>query len=498
LAGGLTALDNGAAALAEGSVALAAGASQLAAGEQSLAEGLEAGVTGAVAAAAGSAALADGLSGLSAGLQTLAGPQGLPAAVAASGQLQAGAVLLADLVGSSADGPFSPQVVPPSQGWPPGLPPWPPTSQNLPQWAEAVAALPGLLQSLAFAPDGRPRDGVCLLDADGDGLLDTQITDLDCVPTLVQSLRLLSQAAAAAGSVAAEIPDLLASAGSELVGASGSTNQAFTDATGAAAAAGALAAELCGADAVISPQQCAQLDVVAQQSAAAAAASQAAGKSIGNASTSLAGAGVRAAGLAAGLPVVALLLKGATALAEQVGDGLRSGDPAAPGLVEGLAELQQALGSAAAASSQLAAGASAAEAGAADLASGSAALAAGVSDAASGSAALAAGADGISGGAQGLADAAQRLRAEGTSATLASVIAASQDAALAEAYLAAVADRARDAMPYGAPEGAVGNAAYVLQMPATDDGGSARIWGMAAMLALICTGFALALLRRRA
>jgi putative membrane protein len=497
LAEGLTALDDGAAALAAGSATLAAGASQLASGQQSLAQGLAAGAEGADAAAAGSAALADGLSSLSAGLQTLSGPQGLPAAVAAAGQLRVGAGLLADLVGSSADGPFSPQVVPPSQGWPPGLPPWPPTSENLPQWAAAIAALPGLLQSLSFAPDGNPRDGVCRLDADGDGLLDTGITDIDCVPTLVQSLRLLTAAAAAAGSVAAEIPGLLAGAGRDLAGASGSTTAASADAAAAAAGAGRLTAELCGVDALISPEQCSQLADVAEQAAAAAAAAAAAGTSIGTASASLAGAGVRAAGLAVGLPALALLAEGTTALAEQVGDGLRSQDPASPGLVEGLAALQEALGAAAAASSQLAAGAVAAQAGAADLAAASAELAAGVSDAAAGATALAAGADEISSGTLGLTDAAQRLRAEGTSAALASVIAASQDAALAEAYLDAVADRARDALPYGAPEGAVGNAAYLLQMPATYADGSARIWGLAAMLALISAGFALALLRRR-
>lgn len=497
LARGLDQLDGGVGQLADGALALAAGAAELAAGQSALTRAIDGGAAGAGAAADGSQVLVDGLTQVAAGLQALSGPTGLAAAAQATDGLAAGAALLADIVGSADDGPWAPRVVLPSNGWPPGVPPWPPSADDIPEWADAIEALPVVLQHLGFAPDGRPRDDVCELDVDGDGLLDDPVTDIDCVPTLVQSLRLLSQAAGLAAQVSAAIPGLLAAAGADLAEATSAADHSAAVSAAAAAAAASLLQQVCGADPVIAAEQCGSLEAVARDADAAAASSQSAAASIAAAGPDLAEAGVRAAGLAAGLPLLAGLLQGTTSIAEQVGAGLRSDSAAEPGLAEGLASLRQGLLSASTASSQLASGAAVAQSGAAQLADGSGLLADGLQRAAAGSGELASGTAQLGAGAESLAAGAERLRADGTSAALSAVIDGSADAATVAAYLAATDARAGDGLPYGAPAGATGNAAYVLDMPATSAANGPAPWAALLLFVVVSLGFAGALLRRR-
>ena len=496
LADGVAALDAGAGSVADGAAALAEGASQLAQGQAALASALDDGADGAAAAASGAEQLAAGLDRLAAGLAALSGPAGLPAAASGAQVLADAAAGLADLVGSSADGAWAPQIKWPAQGLPPGLPGWPPTPADLPQWADALAGLQQVLAGLGFAPDGRPRDGICDLDVDGDGRLDDPIVDIDCVPTLVQSLRALAAAAGAAGTAAAQLPPLLAGVGTDLKSAAAGTAAAADQALAAAAGASDLYEQLCADPAALPADQCAGLAAVAAAASAAAADAQDAGGKIGGTAPALSQAAVRAAGLAAGLPVLAGLLSATAEAAALVGDGLRGPTSDAPGLVGGLNLLRDGLQAAQRAAEGLAGGAAAAAGSAQQLSAGSGAIAEGAGRAAVGAEGLLAGSRGVGSGATALSEGARALQTQGTGPALRSIIDGSADAALAAAYLAAVDLRAADALPYGPPEGAIGHAAYAFEMPETSQSTGIPGWLLAVLVGWGAAGVAGALRAR--
>ena len=72
------------------------------------------------------------------------------------------------------------------------------------------------------------------------------------------------------------------------------------------------------------------------------------------------------------------------------------------------------------------------------------------------------------------------LQSKGTAKVYESVVASSDQPALATAFLKASADRAGTALPYGLPKGATGSVAYVMTMAPVAPSGSAP-WQFAAM-----------------
>nr|MCH9816195.1 hypothetical protein [Actinomycetes bacterium] len=150
------------------------------------------------------------------------------------------------------------------------------------------------------------------------------------------------------------------------------------------------------------------------------------------------------------------------------------------GLVEGLEDLSAGIEAAANGAEALDDGAQALDEGAAvvaaggeELATGSEELAVAAGEVAFGtvevSAALtelAAGLNEATSGSDALAAGSAELQSQGTEELYAEIVASSDDPAQASAYLEASNKRADSALPYGAPEGAVGNAAYVMTMAA--------------------------------
>jgi putative membrane protein len=488
VAAGLTELDQQTGRLAGGAGALADGAAALAGGAAALADGLAPAADGAAQVGAGAAALQAGLGGLAAALEQGLGV--LPQAAAGAARLAEGAGVLADAVGSAADGPWRPEVVLPP------LPELPPVPDLPPDWDELVQRIAGLAGSITVEPAG-PRDGVCDLDTDGDGALDNPVVDSDCVPTLVQGLALLTTGAGWAAQVAAELGPLLVEVQAGVLTAAAGTAEAAAAAGTAAAGADALLGEVCGSPPVLPGDQCALLAEVARDATAAGASAAAAGQRLAQLQPALAQAALRGTALAAGLPLLAGLLQLAADAADQVGAGLRSGDPGDPGLAEGADLLAAGLAEAAAAAGQLAAAGSAAGAGAQALADGAERLAAGVTAASAGAAQLADGAGTLAGGTAALAAGAAQLQRDGTSPALRTAQESSRQPALAQAYLAATDARAADALPYGAPAGATGTARYLFVLPAVEPSAGRPPWAWLAAAAFGATGLAAALLRRR-
>jgi putative membrane protein len=459
-------------ALLSGSRALDEGAAALAAGTDDVVSGLVAAGSGADEVAAGLAGLTAGLGELSAGLAALAGPDGLAQAAGSAGLLVDAGGQIADGVGTAGDGPWPP----------PGL---------LPDLPELDA---GLLDPGALPPDLTPQDAVAWVQSQIPDL--TSLDDLGAdvpPPTLVQALRLLQQAS-----------DLLVRVSGALVASAEQQGLALADAAASSAAAAkgatALAAQVCGPSPSLTPEQCEQLSSIADEATAATESTAVA-----------AGYAVKQKALAAALAAGLTGLERALGLVEQsvldLSVALRSGDPSSPGLVEGLALLESGLEDAVSATALLASGAAEASEGSQALTGGAEGLASGLGDAAAGAGALAQGADALAAGTRaqtegvgGLAAATDTLAdgvrtASGASAEVAAgvlalrsegidevedaVRAAIEEPALAAAWLAATDARAADALPYGAPQGAVGHAAYRLTMPATAQGGTpAWQWGL--------------------
>lgn len=490
LADGSDALASGATVLADqvggllldGSRALDAGAAEVALGAEALQSGLGDAGTGAGQVAAGLGDLTSGLQELSAGLALLAGPDGLPSAVDSTGLLVGAAREIADGVGSADDEPWPPPGLLPS---PAGLSAGEPDIESL--LAEIDAALGSIdsIDDLDSLPEELTPEAVA-------GLVGQDLPDPEALPddvpppTLVQSIRLLEQATSVVGTLAVALLGSVETQKAALV-------EAGTSAAKASAGAAALAADVCGPVPTLTPQQCERLDTVTTDAQTAATATLQAAKSA-------VVQGLLAAGIAAGASGIQAGLGYLEDAVVTLGTALRSGDITSPGLTEGLVLLESGLAESAEATRLLQDGAAAAAAGSSDLTSGADALAVGLGDAASGAdllaegtgalaegtaanvagvSALAEGTDDLAEGARQsasgssqLAEGVSTLQQEGIDEVAAAVAEAVEEPALAAAWLAATDARAADALPYGAPDGAVGHAAYRLTMAATRDGGT--------------------------
>ncbi len=452
VAPGAAGLAEGAAGVAEGVTGLAAGAAQLADGQRQFGAGIGEAAQGADGLyratdelAAGLKRLADGVTGLSDGLD------GLDDGTAA---LLSGAELLADAVGS------------------PGDPPLPTPTPSIPQPPTPIPT-PGGTPS--FAPPSP-------------------------VPSPTQTPT-LEQAVQASVNGAQQLRDELVTLNNNLLQISGLLQQADSALCTTPAAAG-----------------CAELQ-------------QAAGQ--------LATEVQRAYGLAYGGQALLVGLTQIQVGVDLLSRGLRSGSdqPGAEGLVEGLEELSSGLAATADGAEQLVVGADQASGGAEQLADGTQGLADGLGDAADGadqlesstglfadgagqlaegSRQLAVGADQFAfgtvevavalaalsegtaatadGGAQ-LASGAAQLQSRGTRELYESVAGSSAESAQATAYLQAADDRAATALPYGAPEGAQGNAAYIMTMEEVTPGDSSG-WQFAAIAILLLAAVAGAVLKQ--
>jgi putative membrane protein len=397
---------------------------------------------------------------LSEGLQELVGPDGLPAARDSSMQLADAVLQLRNVIGTPGDPPIS-------------LPPSPNTT--LIQAVRASTKVAGITLAGAHKVTG----------------------NLEEIAVALGGLAITSgQAAASAGSARAAI---------ELV-----HQQACVDSV------------------VLDPVQCAALQRAAADAGQAAQSSGQVGLGVGEQA-----ARTKAQAVAVG--AITLALKGivyALALVEkaltQVSLALVSGNTQSPGVYEGLIQLTAglsatidgliALSDGAGKSTEgadeltdgaedltdglddlsegaddLAEGTDDLARGAEDLADGGDALADGTQAQAQGTAAvgdalgqLDEGVDSATSGAAQLARGADQLHRDGTSEVLAGIVDASKDPAKAQAYLAASEDRAGDALPYGAPDGAAGRVAYVytLQGSDTGDGTASTVAGWALLLVI--------------
>lgn len=461
---GLHDLDRGAGAVAEGTgrmadglAGLASGAGQLARAGGQLASGLDqlADGTGQVAeanaelavaldrAAAGAEALAEATAALSQA-DTGAATSALALLIPGARAIEAGLASLAGRLGSPADPPL-----------PSPLPP----------------------------PDD---DTSCQLDTDGDGTAQRTYDD-DCV-TVHQGLRELRRGLEGISTLAAAMADQVESAAiASRTLASDLTTIGTHSAAAARGAAGLLAA-LCGAAPTLDPGSCQTLADVAAASGTAAATAGGSAPTTKELLTAVGTLEVQVAMLGsavtASLGATDALLAGIEALASAAGAGsseqagLQAG---AAALADGLEQLSAgltasgralsaALDEVATGSGALSDGIHEAAQGADGLGDGSADLAAGARAAAQGADQVADGIAGVSSGAEDAAGAGRDLAtgagevAAGTGQAARGVLDASTDPALAAAWLAAAGARADDALPYGAPEGAVGTAAYVFTL----------------------------------
>lgn len=232
--------------------------------------------------------------------------------------------------------------------------------------------------------------------------------------------------------------------------------------------------------------------------------------------TAIAGLGQVSTGLGSAIAGVGLLQGGSslvTAGLNQLKVGLKSNSSSSPGITEGLAAVSAGLGQLVAGLTAavdgvglLAPGAAKAHAGSQTLADGAEAVADGASelsdgigDAADGSGELA---DGLTkakdGGAQ-IADGTGRLQSEGTS----KLVTAGEETTMSFgeklARMQALDEKAAEgALPFGAPEGATGSAAYSFELAAqTTEGRDAAVRTVLAVALLVLTGLLATVLRRR-
>jgi putative membrane protein len=499
---GLTELDAGAAALAVGTSQLASGLDQLAGGADQVADASDALADGVDDLAGGAAQLAGASEGLAGGVSDLAGGAdelavgtvrlsgALDQAVTGADELARATAALAAAAGNGQD-PVAALI----------------------RGGEQIEA--GLV--LATARVGGPSDPVLdllkPLPPDGDDVCPpggTAPPDDDCV-TIYQGVRqirdglvLLNRIADAIDGQAAQAQQLLDDLVADLRAIQG-------DVQTAAQGAAELYADLCDPSAaVLDPEACARLQQVADAAADALAtgtgsvptledliaAIQVLEKQSSVITAALKSAlsstqrlldGVEALGIALGQGTPSQ--PGLTAAMTALNDGLRQ---LSAGLSDSQAKLARALAVVADGNATLAAGLGATADGAGELAQGSTSLADGAAAAASGAEGLADGADALAGGARGAASGADQLaegasglaegtqgaaaagdevatgalalQEEGTAPAAESVLDASTDPAEAQAWLAAADARAADALPYGPPEGATGNVAYLFTL----------------------------------
>jgi putative membrane protein len=209
--------------------------------------------------------------------------------------------------------------------------------------------------------------------------------------------------------------------------------------------------------------------------------------------------------IAAGLAASATGLDQVTTGVNQVKAGLKSGSAASPGVAEGLSALADGLTAAVAGVGDLADGAQTADAGSKSLASGIAAAGDGVEEladglgqlqdgagqlddglaaAADGSVQIADGAERAADGARDLRDGVGLIRTLGTGSLIGAADDSAKTAGKAYATIEALNARAeQDAMPYGAPAGAVGTAAYTYELAAATNDVSRN--GLRAAIAVV-------------
>jgi putative membrane protein len=223
--------------------------------------------------------------------------------------------------------------------------------------------------------------------------------------------------------------------------------------------------------------------------------------------------------IAAGLTASATGLDQVTDGVDQVKSGLKSGSAARPGIAEGLAQLADGLTTAVSGVGRLADGAQTADAGSKSLANGISQAGAGVDELADGLGRLQAGAglldDGLVDAADGagqIADGAEKaaagageirdgtglIRRLGTESLVTAADDSAKAAGKAYATVEALNIRAqRSAMPYGAPAGAVGTAAYSYELAAaTNDGTKNALRGGVAVVLFALAAAAGTILRR--
>lgn len=207
---------------------------------------------------------------------------------------------------------------------------------------------------------------------------------------------------------------------------------------------------------------------------------------------------VRETALSAGLGLLVRALDQIEDGLLQVSVALRSGNAASPGVYEGLVALVAGLEAAAQSATKLSDGADATADGSQQVAVGAADEAVGVALAAQATDVLDQSAGQLADGSDALADGSKQLRADGTSRMYAQVVDASKEPALASAYLEAADARASSALPYGPPEGAVGEIAYVytLQPPPSSSRTNLAIVGLVAVFATGAAVLAIQRLRR--
>lgn len=199
----------------------------------------------------------------------------------------------------------------------------------------------------------------------------------------------------------------------------------------------------------------------------------------------------------------AQLATGAGTLSDKLGDAADGADKLAEGSAAANAggqKLAGGLGQLADGGKKLSDGLPAAVDGAAKIADGAQQLADGLGDAADGSAQIADGVGQVTDGVAQVEDGARRLSGEGTSLLGGAANGGAATTAKKVAMLQAMSDKAESgALPYGAPEGAVGEAAFSYVLAGANSAAEDNTTRGAAALALLAMGsLAGMLVRRRA
>ncbi|MEZ5186504.1 MAG: hypothetical protein R2720_12220 [Candidatus Nanopelagicales bacterium] len=457
---GSQALARGAQELASGQRDAAKGANKLAKGQKDAAKGTKSAYDGAKSLEKGAAQLSEGLLSLYDGLQELLKPTALPSARDSADQLGQAILRLRDVIGdpTASAGPF-----PPTQ------------ASSLIEAVRATTQVAGLTQAGSAKVSGTLKDIAAKLG--------------DLAASSAQAALLAASAETQAGLVyqqaCVDAPVLTAAQCTVL-------QQAVTDAGRARQTATDVGTGV-GAQATRTAAQAAAVGVIALSLKGITAALAAIDAGLTQISLALVSGNTDSPGVYEGLTA---LTDGLTATIDglvKLSNGAAESTGGADELTSGTQDLSDGLGELADGASDLSKGARDLASGSADLAEGSGQLADGTQQQADGTAAVGGALDEVNtgvnqavAGVDQLATGANDLQEKGTAEVLAGVVKSSKDPAFAKAYLAASEDRAEDALPYGAPEGAAGRVAYVYTMPGSDDsGGTASqlaAWGLLAVI----------------
>lgn len=418
-------------------------------GNTELAEGLEKLDSSTAQLAAGTASLADGLEKLATGADELA--EGEAALASGAGKARGGSRKLAKAGRSLASGIADLAVGLDQLAGSKGLPAAVNGTQALADAVNEIVARVGTKDDppLPWPPD---LDKVTLIQA----------------TRAAREFALLLRAGA----------ESLSAQQTEVTGIATSAGTLATDVTTAKTAADAAYDPVCGSGGS-DPANVLCAGLLAASTALGSAGTDA--TAIGTqATTTAASLYAKRTGLALGLEAMAVGLEKITEGLEELSAALKSSSPGATSIYGGLMELKAALAEASAGATLLAGGANSAESGANEIAGGQAELTTALGTIASGATSLATGAAkldaGLAEAANGgneLSQGATELRAKGTSQMLNSVVDASKQPALANAYLDASKGLAgAAATPYKPPTDAAGRVAYVYNLKAPAPGDS--------------------------